>query len=54
MNILRHHPWLLVVAAFLLLISAWITVIWVSGKIPNRRLTPAEEARVLQIREAGR
>jgi hypothetical protein len=47
-NPLSMRPWLLVVAVFLVLIAAWITVIQLSGRIVTKRLTPAEEAQILQ------
>jgi hypothetical protein len=46
-DFLLRRPWLLVVAAFVILIAAWVTVIQVSRLVPNQRLTPSEEARWL-------
>jgi len=45
---LRSRPWLLVVAAFVLLISAWTTIITLSARVPSARLTPAEEQALLE------
>lgn len=43
----RSRPWLLVVAAFLLLISAWATIITLSTRVPSNRLTAEQENEVL-------
>lgn len=47
-SFLRARPWLLVVLAFAILISAWSTLIALSGGVPSKRLTPAEEAILLE------
>lgn len=48
----RSRPWLLVVAAFLLLISAWTTIITLSTRVPSNRLTAEQENEVLGRRPA--
>jgi uncharacterized membrane protein YdfJ with MMPL/SSD domain len=47
LNPLTRWPWLFVVLAFVVLIGSWIATIKISGSIPNRRLSPAEEQAVL-------
>jgi len=47
-SFLCARPWLLVVLAFVLLISAWTTLITLSTWGPSQRLTPAEEAALLE------
>jgi len=47
---LHARPWLLVVAAFVLLISAWTTIITLSTRVPSARLSPEEEQAVLERR----
>jgi len=49
---LRARPWLLVVLAFVILISAWSALIVVSGRVPSGRLSPAEEAALLERKSA--
>lgn len=51
---LRKRPWLLVVAAFVILIGAWTAIILISIRHPAVRLTPSEEAALLQRAEARR
>lgn len=41
---------LLVTAVFLVIIAVWVTVFSLSGRVDTHRLTPAEEAQVLQRR----
>lgn len=50
--LLGRHPWLLVIAAFLLLITVWGTFIFLSAGMPTQKLTPAEEIRLLETRRA--
>jgi hypothetical protein len=50
-NPVARHPWILVVLAFLLLLTAWGTLITLSARVPNQKLDPIEEGRLL---EAGR
>lgn len=47
---LSKRPWLLVWVAFLLLIGMWVVTYNISQRAPSRRLTPAEEAVILQGR----
>lgn len=42
------RPWLFVVAAFVILVSAWFTIIKLSHRVPTKYLTPDEERVVLQ------
>lgn len=44
------RPWLLVVLAFLLLISGWIVTMKLTSGVPGKRLTAEEESRVLERR----
>lgn len=46
--LLGRHPWLLVIVAFLLLMTAWGTFIFLSAGMPTHKLTPAEEMRLLE------
>lgn len=45
---LSKRPWLLVWAAFLVLIVVWIATYKVSQRVPWKKLTPAEETELLQ------
>ncbi len=54
MGALRNRPWLLVVVAFTVLIGAWTAIILISIRHPAIRVTPAEEAALLQRAEASR
>ncbi len=47
---LSNRPWLLVWVAFLLLIAMWVVTYNISQRAPSQRLTPSEEAAVLQGR----
>lgn len=47
---LRERPWLLVVLAFVILISSWSTLIALSAGVPSRHLTAEEEKSVLKGR----
>ena len=47
---LRERPWLLVVLAFVLLISGWAVTMKLSGSVPAKRLTAGEEALILERR----
>lgn len=47
---LGARPWLLVVLAFVILISAWTTFITLSTGVPSKRLSAEEEAGVLEKR----
>ena len=47
-NPIAQRPWLLVILAFLIVIGVWITVTTLSKTIPHKRLTPAQEAQILQ------
>ncbi len=47
---LLARPWLLVVLAFVILISAWSTFITLSTGVPSKRLSAEEEATVLERR----
>ncbi|MDX2081236.1 MAG: hypothetical protein SFU53_10655 [Terrimicrobiaceae bacterium] len=42
---------LLVTAAFVILIGAWITVIRIAATVPHQKLTREQESRLLEIRE---
>jgi hypothetical protein len=42
------RPWLLVVLAFVILISAWSALIVLSRRVPSARLDPGEEAALLE------
>jgi len=44
----RERPWLMVVLAFVILISAWTTIISLSGRVPSKRLSADEEAAILE------
>ncbi len=43
-----RRPWLLVVAAFLMLVVVWMTVIHLSGRIPTHELNAEEEAALIR------
>jgi hypothetical protein len=45
------RPWLLVWVAFLVLIAAWVVTYRISRRAPSDRLTPAQEAALLQGRK---
>ncbi|MFZ4776272.1 MAG: hypothetical protein ACOYM3_12950 [Terrimicrobiaceae bacterium] len=47
---LLARPWLLVVLAFVILISAWTTLMMLSAGVPSKRLSAEEEATVLERR----
>lgn len=49
---LVKRPWLLVWAAFVVLIAAWVVTFKISQRAPSRHLTPAEEADILRPRSA--
>ena len=51
---LKSRPWLLVILAFAVLIGAWTTVILISVRHPAVRITPTQEAALLQRVEASR
>lgn len=42
------RPWLLVWLAFLLVIIGWVHACYVASGVPTQRLTPQEEAALLQ------
>lgn len=44
---IARRPWLLVWAAFFLLIAGWAATIYLSRKAPSQSLTPAQEEAVL-------
>lgn len=44
----RRRPWLLVWAAFLLLIAVWLTAYAASRRIPTGALTPGQEEALLR------
>jgi len=46
------RPWLWVVAAFILLLSAWTTIITLSARVPSNRLSAEQENEVLRRRPA--
>jgi len=46
------RPWLLVVLAFVLLISGWVTTIRLSSGVQGKHLTAEEESSVLKRRQA--
>jgi len=46
------RPWLLVVLAFVLLISGWVATIKLSSRVPGGHLTAEEESSVLKRRQA--
>ncbi len=50
-GLLAKRPWLLVWVAFAVLIAGWVVTYMVSSKAPSGRLTPAEEAVVLEKRK---
>lgn len=56
MKMLRTYfgdrPWLLVVLAFVLLISGWVATIRLTGGVPGRHLTAEEESSLLKRRLA--
>lgn len=45
---LASRPWLLVWVAFLLVIAAWVVTYRLAMRVPTERLTPGEEAALLQ------
>lgn len=45
---LSKRPWLLVWAAFLILIAVWVGTYKVSQRVPWQKLTPAEEEALLR------
>ncbi|MEI8310979.1 MAG: hypothetical protein WCH98_09505 [Verrucomicrobiota bacterium] len=47
---LCQRPWLLVVLAFVILISGWVATMKLSGGVPGKRLTAEEESAVLERR----
>ena len=47
---LHARPWLLVVLAFVLLISGWIVTMKLSSCVPGKRLTAEEESLILERR----
>lgn len=49
---LRRRPWLLVWAAFLLLVAVWVTAYMVSRRVATGLLTPGQEEAVLRGRHA--
>lgn len=49
---LGSRPWLLVVLAFVLLISGWVVTIKLSNGVPGGRLTAEEESSVLKRRQS--
>lgn len=49
---LSRRPWLLVWMAFIALIAGWIVTYRISQSAPSERLTPAQEATLLQGRKA--
>jgi hypothetical protein len=51
-SFLRAKPWLLVLLAFVLLISAWSTAITLSAGVPTHRLSAEEESGLLERRPA--
>ncbi|MBE2204150.1 MAG: hypothetical protein IAE94_07425 [Chthoniobacterales bacterium] len=53
-SFLVARPWLLVVLAFVLLIFGWALTIRLSAGVPTGRLTPEQEAAILQGRAGGR
>ncbi len=42
------RPWLLVWLAFILVIAGWVWTYRLAAGVPTKRLTPTEEAAVLQ------
>lgn len=46
------RPWLLVVLAFVLLISGWVATIRLTGGVPGKHLTAEEESSVLKRRQS--
>ena len=46
------RPWLLVVLAFVLLISGWVATIRLTGGVPGKNLTAEEETSVLKMRQS--
>jgi len=47
---LSRRPWLLVWLVFVLLIAGWVVTYVLSQKVPTARLTPSQEAQLLQER----
>lgn len=47
-GLLGKRPWLLVWLAFILTIAAWVWTLRLAQGVPTRRLTPAQEAALLQ------
>lgn len=45
---LGRRPWLLVWAAFVLLIAVWVVAFWASGRASSEILTPAQEEALLR------
>lgn len=48
LSFLCARPWLMVVLAFVILISAWSALFTLSAGVPSKRLTPGEEAILLE------
>jgi len=47
-GIITKRPWLLVWLAFILVIAAWVWTYMLARGVPTKRLTPGEEAALLQ------
>ncbi len=47
-NQICSRPWLLVIVAFCLLITAWVSIITISVRYPAERLSPAQEQVLLE------
>ena len=46
-GLIARYPWLLIWAAFGILILVWMVTIYVSRQAPSNSLTPQEEAQLL-------
>ncbi len=50
-NLIAERPWLLVIAAFLLVITVWLVAMRVSSRINTHELTPAQEMQLLKSKQ---
>jgi hypothetical protein len=51
-GILARRPWLLVWAAFILLIAGWVVTYQLAQRVPHQRLDTAQETALLRGRTA--